>query len=196
MVLKNFRLLVADLCQQFGGVHPGLWVLLMNASIIEAPLAWQSLYPLKRSSLSISILFLHLSGYKNMTADQLRSYHSERPDALCPGHPEIEHDGIELTTGPLGQGIASAVGLAIASRHLATTYNRPGFEVITNHTWCTIGDACLQDGVALEAMSLAGHLKNCCHEAVQKSDEYLGVTTEYIRDTGSPVMQDFLLTFD
>ena len=94
-----------------------------------------------------------------MTNDQLRSYHSERADALCPGHPEIEHEGIEVTTGPLGQGIANAVGLAMSSKHLGAVYNRPGFEVVNNHTWCMIGDACLQEGVALEAISFAGHLK-------------------------------------
>lgn len=79
-----------------------------------------------------------------MTWEQLLSYHSERPDSLCPGHPEIEHEGIELTTGPLGQGISNAVGLAIATKHLAATFNRPGFEIVNNHTWCSIGDACLQ----------------------------------------------------
>lgn len=94
-----------------------------------------------------------------MTMDQLKSYHSDRPDALCPGHPEIEHEGIEVTTGPLGQGVANAVGMAVASKNLAATYNRPGYEVISNHTWCMIGDACLQEGVGLEAISLAGHLK-------------------------------------
>ena len=94
-----------------------------------------------------------------MTLDQLKSYHSDRVDTLCPGHPEIWHEGIEVTTGPLGQGVANAVGLAMATRHLAATYNRPGFEVVSNHTWCIVGDACLQEGVALEAISLAGHLK-------------------------------------
>ena len=102
---------------------------------------------------------LYLSGYKAMTWEQLLSYHSERPDSLCPGHPEIEHEGIELTTGPLGQGIANAVGLAIATKHLATTFNRPGYEVVDNHTWCTVGDACMQEGVGCEAFSYAGHLK-------------------------------------
>lgn len=87
------------------------------------------------------------------------SYHSERPDSLCPGHPEIEHEGVELTTGPLGQGIANAVGLAIATKNLAATYNRPGYEVVSNHTWCIVGDACLQEGVGCEAFSYAGHLK-------------------------------------
>lgn len=94
-----------------------------------------------------------------MTFDQLKSYHSDRADALCPGHPEIEHEGIEVTTGPLGQGIANAVGLAMATKNLATTYNRPGYDVVSNHTWCMIGDACLQEGVALEAISLAGHFR-------------------------------------
>ena len=103
--------------------------------------------------------FLHLTGYKAMTFDQLKSYHSDRVDALCPGHPEIEHEGIEVTTGPLGQGIANAVGLAMATKNLGATYNRPGFDVVNNHTWCMIGDACLQEGVGLEAISLAGHFR-------------------------------------
>lgn len=94
-----------------------------------------------------------------MTFDQLKSYHSDRVDALCPGHPEIEHEGIEVTTGPLGQGIANAVGLAMATKNLAATYNRTGYEVVNNHTWCMIGDACLQEGVGLEAISLAGHFR-------------------------------------
>lgn len=102
---------------------------------------------------------LYLSGYKALSWEQLLSYHSDRPDSLCPGHPEIEHEGIELTTGPLGQGIANAVGLAIATKHLAATFNRPGYDVVDNHTWCTVGDACMQEGVGCEAFSYAGHLK-------------------------------------
>lgn len=103
--------------------------------------------------------FMHLVGYKNMTMDQLKSYHSERTDSICPGHPEIEHEGIEVTTGPLGQGIANAVGMAMATKHLAATYNKPDFPLVDNKTWCMIGDACLQEGVGLEAISLAGHFK-------------------------------------
>jgi len=103
--------------------------------------------------------FLHLTGYKAMSFEQLKSYHSSRYDSLCPGHPEIEHEGIEVTTGPLGQGIANAVGLAMATKHLGATYNRPGCELVNNTTWCMIGDACLQEGVALEAVQLAGHWK-------------------------------------
>lgn len=103
--------------------------------------------------------FLHLTGYKQMTFDQLKSYHSARYDSFAPGHPEIEHEGIEVTTGPLGQGIANAVGLAMATKHLAATYNKPNYELVNNTTWCMIGDACLQEGVAMEAIQLAGHWK-------------------------------------
>lgn len=103
--------------------------------------------------------FLHLTGYRAMTFDQLKSYHSDRVDALCPGHPEIEHEGIEVTTGPLGQGVANSVGLAMATKNLAANFNRPGYDIVSNHTWCMIGDACLQEGVGLEAISFAGHLK-------------------------------------
>ncbi len=103
--------------------------------------------------------FLHLAGYKDMTFEQLKSYHSARSDSLCPGHPEIEIEGIEVTTGPLGQGVANAVGLAMATKNLAATYNRPGYELVNNTTWCMIGDACLQEGVALEAFQAAGHWK-------------------------------------
>jgi len=108
--------------------------------------------------------FLHLVGYKNMTFEQLTSYHSDRWDSYTPGHPEIEHEGIEVTTGPLGQGIANAVGLAMATKHLGAVYNKPGFEVVNNMTWVTIGDACLQEGVGMEAIQLAGHwrLDNLC----------------------------------
>lgn len=107
---------------------------------------------------------MHLVGVKSMTVEQLKSYHSTRYDSICPGHPEIENEGVEVTTGPLGQGVANAVGLAMATKHLAATYNKPGIEVVNNMTWCMIGDACLQEGVGLEAVSLAGHwkLNNLC----------------------------------
>ena len=77
---------------------------------------------------------MHLIGIKSMTAEQLKSYHSSRFDSICPGHPEIENEGIEVTTGPLGQGVANAVGLAMATKNLAATYNRDGLEVVNNMT--------------------------------------------------------------
>ena len=84
-------------------------------------------------------LFMHLTGVESMTVEQLKSYHSSRYDSLCPGHPEIENEGVEVTTGPLGQGVANAVGLAMATKHLGATYNKPGFNIVNNMTWCMIG---------------------------------------------------------
>ncbi|KAH8819849.1 dihydroxyacetone synthase [Xylogone sp. PMI_703] len=171
LALKSFRLLIADLCQQFNGGHPGgaigmaaIGIALWRYTMRYAPLSptWfnRDRFVLSNGHTCLfQYTFLHLTGYRAMTFDQLKSYHSKREDALCPGHPEIEHEGIEVTTGPLGQGVANAVGLAVATKHLVAEYNRPGYEVVWNHTWCMIGDACLQEGVALEAISLAGHWK-------------------------------------
>jgi transketolase len=90
-------------------------------------------------------------------ADQTRLQHV---DSITPGHPEA-HDtpGIEVTTGPLGQGVANAVGLAIAQAHTAAVFNKTGFELVNNHTFCFFGDGCAMEGIASEAASLAGHLQ-------------------------------------
>jgi len=99
----------------------------------------------------------HLLGYK-ITLDDLKSFRQYK--SITPGHPERGvTDGIEVTTGPLGQGISNAVGLAIAEAHLAATFNRPGYELFNNYTYTICGDGCLQEGVASEAASMAGHYK-------------------------------------
>jgi dihydroxyacetone synthase len=171
IVLKTFRLLISDLCQQFNGGHPGgaigmaaigiaLWRYVMSYAPLQPTFFNRDRFVLSNGHTCLfQYAFLHLTGYRDMTMDQLKSYHSNRWDSICPGHPEIEIEGIEVTTGPLGQGVANAVGLAMATKNLAATYNRPGYEVVSNHTWCMVGDACLQEGVALEAISFAGHLK-------------------------------------
>jgi len=101
---------------------------------------------------------LHLTGYEKMTMDELRNF--RQWGSLTPGHPEAcPEAGVEVTTGPLGQGVANAVGLAIAERHLAARFNRPGFEIIDHFTYALCGDGDLMEGVASEAASIAGHLK-------------------------------------
>ncbi|KAL9476448.1 hypothetical protein ACSS6W_006289 [Trichoderma asperelloides] len=157
IVLKTFRLLISDLCQQFNGGHPGgaigmaaigiaLWKYVMRYAPHTPDFFNRDRFVLSNGHTCLfQYAFLHLAGYRDMTMDQLKSYHSNRWDSICPGHPEIEIEGIEVTTGPLGQGVANAVGLAIATKNLAATYNRPGYDVISNHTWCMIGDACLQE---------------------------------------------------
>ncbi|MFU8895918.1 MAG: transketolase [Gammaproteobacteria bacterium] len=99
---------------------------------------------------------LHLSGYP-LAMDEIRNF--RQFGARTAGHPEHEPElGIETTTGPLGQGLANAVGMAIAERVLAARYNRPGFEVVNHYTWVFTGDGCLMEGVSHEACSLAGTL--------------------------------------
>ncbi len=101
---------------------------------------------------------LHLTGYEGVTADQLA--HFRRLGSKTPGHPELgETAGVEVTTGPLGQGLANAVGMAIAERRMAEEFNRPGHEIIDHWTYGICSDGDLQEGIASEAASLAGHLR-------------------------------------
>ena len=100
---------------------------------------------------------LHLTGY-DLSMDDIRDF--RQFGAKTAGHPELGMaPGVEMTTGPLGQGIATAVGMALAERLLATEFNRDGFPVMDHYTWVFVGDGCLMEGVAQEACSLAGTWK-------------------------------------
>ena len=100
---------------------------------------------------------LHLSGF-NVTMDDLKQF--RQWGSKTPGHPEYRHtEGVEATTGPLGQGIAMAVGMAMAERHVASVYNKEKFELVNHFTYGVCGDGDLMEGVSAEAASLAGHLK-------------------------------------
>ena len=100
---------------------------------------------------------LHLSGY-DLSMDELRAF--RQLHSKTPGHPEVDvTPGVETTTGPLGQGITNAVGMALAEELLAAEFNKPGFDVINHHTFVFIGDGCLMEGISHEACSLAGTLK-------------------------------------
>jgi transketolase len=99
---------------------------------------------------------LHLTGYEISINDlmKFRQLHS-----ITPGHPEnILTPGVEVTTGPLGSGISNAIGIAIGEKYMSATYNREGHVIVDNYTYVLCGDGCLQEGVASEACSLAGHL--------------------------------------
>ncbi|HEY5263402.1 MAG TPA: transketolase [Steroidobacteraceae bacterium] len=97
---------------------------------------------------------LHLTGYP-LSMDELRNF--RQFGSKTPGHPERElHLGIETTTGPLGQGLANGVGMALAERSLAATYNRPGHTIIDHHTYVFVGDGCLMEGISHEVASFAG----------------------------------------
>jgi transketolase len=99
---------------------------------------------------------LHLTGY-DVSLEDLKNF--RQWESKTPGHPEFGHTpGVETTTGPLGQGMANAVGMAMAERHLAARFNQPGCEIVDHYTWVVCGDGDMMEGVASEAASLAGHL--------------------------------------
>lgn len=107
------------------------------------------------SSLLYSLL--HLAGY-DVSIDDLKNF--RKLNSKTPGHPEFGHTpGVEATTGPLGQGIANAVGMAMAEAHLAAKFNKDGHSIIDHNTYALVGDGDLMEGVAYEVMSMAGHMK-------------------------------------
>lgn len=101
---------------------------------------------------------LHLTGYEAFPVDQLKNF--RQLGSRTAGHPEYEAGGpIETTTGPLGQGIANAVGMALTEKMLAAQFNRPGHDIVDHRTWVFLGDGCLMEGISHEACSLAGTLQ-------------------------------------
>ncbi|MGO3421419.1 MAG: transketolase [Pseudoalteromonas distincta] len=163
------RMLAVDAVQKANSGHPGAP---MGMADIAAVL-WQNFHrhnPLNpnwvnrdRFVLSnghgsmLQYALLHLSGYDVSIEDikQFRQLHSKTP-----GHPEYGYTpGVETTTGPLGAGIANAVGMAIAEKTLAAQFNKPHFDIVDHFTYCFLGDGCLMEGISHEACSLAGTLK-------------------------------------
>ncbi|KAL4906402.1 hypothetical protein BDW74DRAFT_176732 [Aspergillus multicolor] len=154
LAVFTLRNLLFDICNQNGGGHGGsavgmaaigvaLWKYVMRYNPSN-PNWFDRDRPLRNT-------MAELKGYGDAKVNGF--------ETLAHGHPEIECPGVEVTTGPLGQGIANAVGLAIASKNLGACFHEPGFEVVRSRIWCMTGDRCLMEGVALEAISLAGHLK-------------------------------------
>ncbi len=106
---------------------------------------------------SLAYATLNLFGF-DISVEDLKGFRSI--NSITPGHPEVDlTPGVDCSTGPLGQGIANAVGMAMAGKHMAAKYNKPKFKIIDNYVYCFTGDGCLMEGVALEAISLAGNLK-------------------------------------
>src|SRR5690606_18519679 len=100
---------------------------------------------------------LHLTGY-DLPMEELKNF--RQLHSRTPGHPEVGYTaGIETTTGPLGQGLANAVGMALSEAMLAQEFNRPGHTIVDHHTYVFAGDGCLMEGISHEACSLAGTLK-------------------------------------
>ncbi|KAH7117260.1 Transketolase, thiamine diphosphate binding domain-containing protein [Dactylonectria estremocensis] len=168
------RNLVFDICTQHGGGHGGsalgmaaigvaLWKYVMRYNPADPEWVDRDRFVLSNGHASMFLYVMnHLTGYDVWTMDELKGYGDAKENGfhtLSHAHPEIQIPGVEVTTGPLGQGIANAVGLAIASKNLAATFNKPDYNLVQSRVWCMTGDGCLMEGVALEAISLAGHLQ-------------------------------------
>jgi transketolase len=162
------RALAMDAVQQANSGHPGMPMgmaeiaeVLWNDHLRHNPAnpAWANRDRFVLSNGHGSMLLyaaLHLTGY-DLTLDDLKRF--RQLHSKTPGHPEYGcAPGVETTTGPLGQGIANAVGMALAERLLAAEFNRPGLEIVDHYTYVFLGDGCLMEGVSHEACSLAGTL--------------------------------------
>jgi len=167
--IDTLRLLAVDTVEKAKSGHPGaplgcapIAYLLYHKLMKHSPAHWKwadrDRFVLSNGHAS-ALLYstLYLSGY-DMTLDDLKSFRQWH--SKTPGHPESgEADGVEVTTGPLGQGIAMSVGMAIAEKHLAAVYNKPGHEIVDHHTYVLCGDGDLMEGISHEAASLAGTLR-------------------------------------
>ncbi|UWZ85482.1 transketolase [Occallatibacter riparius] len=168
--IDTLRLLAVDTVQKANSGHPGaplgcapIAYLLYHKLMKHNPTHWKwsdrDRFVLSNghaSALLYSTLFL--TGYPDMTLDQLKSFRQWH--SKTPGHPESgEATGVEVTTGPLGQGFGMAVGMAIAEKHMAAVYNKPGFNIVDHHTYVLCGDGDLMEGISHEAASLAGTLQ-------------------------------------
>ncbi len=166
--IDTLRLLAVDTVEKARSGHPGaplgcapiaylLFHKLMKHNPAHSQWADRDRFVLSNGHAS-ALLYgsLFLSGYK-LTLDDLKGF--RQWGSITPGHPEsVDTDGVEVTTGPLGQGIAMAVGLAAAEKHLAAVYNRPGYGIVDHYTYALCGDGDLMEGVSHEAAALAGTL--------------------------------------
>ncbi|MFC7060320.1 transketolase [Halobacillus seohaensis] len=166
--INSIRTLAIDAVENANSGHPGmpmgaapmaytLWTQFMNHNPGNSDWFNRDRFVLSAGHGSMLLYsLLHLSGY-NVTIDDLKSF--RQWGSKTPGHPEFGHtDGVEATTGPLGQGLAMSTGLAMAEAHLAAKYNRDQYNVVDHYTFAICGDGDLMEGVSSESASLAGHL--------------------------------------
>ena len=166
--ITAMRVLTAEAIQKAKSGHPGLaigsaptgYTLFKHMKHNPADPRWDARDRFVLSSGHASMLLytlLHFYGY-GLSMEDIANF--RQLGSRCPGHPEYhEVPGAEATTGPLGQGFAMAVGMAMAEAHQAAVYNREDFPIVDNYTYVLMGDGCMMEGVSHEAASLAGHMK-------------------------------------
>jgi len=167
--VNTLRFLAADTVQKANSGHPGLpmgaaamtytlWTRMLKHNPLNPSWVDRDRFVLSAGHGSALLYaLLHLTGY-DLSMEDLQSF--RQWNSRTPGHPESYlTPGVETTTGPLGQGVGNAVGMAIAEAHLAERFNRPGYPIVNHFTYVLAGDGCLMEGVAAEACSLAGHLQ-------------------------------------
>jgi transketolase len=168
--INTIRTLAMDAVQKANSGHPGmpmgmapaayvLWTKVMRHNPKNPQWTNRDRFVLSAGHGSMLLYsLLYLTGYDDFTLDQLKNF--RQWGSLTPGHPESElTTAVETTTGPLGQGFANGVGMAIAQEYLAATFNQPEHEIFDYYTYAIVSDGDLMEGVAAEAASLAGHLK-------------------------------------
>jgi transketolase len=166
LMANAIRALAMDAVQQANSGHPGapmgmaemavaLWGRHLRHNPADPHWADRDRFVLSNGHASMLLYaLLHLTGYA-LPMSELRNF--RQLHSKTPGHPEVDvTPGVETTTGPLGQGIANAVGMALAEKLLAAQFNRPGHHVVDHHTYCFLGDGCLMEGISHEAVALAG----------------------------------------
>lgn len=166
--INTIRTLAIDAIENANSGHPGLpmgaapmaytlWTDFMNQNPKNSSWFNRDRFVLSAGHGSMLLYsLLHLSGYK-VSIDDLKGF--RQWGSITPGHPEVTHtDGIEATTGPLGQGVAMSVGMAMAEQHLAAKYNKDNFNVVDHFTYALVSDGDLMEGISHETASLAGHL--------------------------------------
>merc|ERR1719428_399839 len=166
--INTVRCLSADMVEAANSGHPGapmgcapmahvLYGKQMNHNPTDSKWFNRDRFVLSNGhACALQYSMLHLTGYP-LSMDDCKAF--RQIESLTPGHPEnFVTAGVEVSTGPLGQGLSNAVGMALSESHLAATFNKPGYKVIDHYTYVICGDGCLQEGITSEACSLAGHL--------------------------------------
>src|SRR5690554_4877819 len=169
LTINTLRVLSAEAVERAKSGHPGLplgaapaaytlWAKIMRHNPKNPNWVNRDRFILSAGHGSMLLYsLLHLFGY-GLDMEELKNF--RQLDSKTPGHPEYGHTvGVEATTGPLGQGFANGVGMAMAEAHLAARFNRPGHNIIDHYTYVLAGDGCLMEGISYEAASLAGHLE-------------------------------------